>query len=191
MQTAFEPNLSYDYSAQDLESWGTLYILDIGNPIGYHYCNWKPLLNGYIRIIPGNSLVVQWLGLCVFTAECAGSIPGWGTKIPQAMQHGQKKKKEESQCYHQPSQGSSPTHPEWRPKVCTPTHVLDFLSARPGAVRTSCTPCSRPLTPTPAASRLPSQQITEPVKANRNLGDHLRSHKAVQLVERALWSPRG
>ena len=27
----------------------------------------------------------QWLGLCAFTAEGAGSIPGWGTKIPQAM----------------------------------------------------------------------------------------------------------
>ena len=28
-----------------------------------------------------------------FTAEGPGSIPGWGTKIPQAMQYGQKKKK--------------------------------------------------------------------------------------------------
>ena len=35
----------------------------------------------------GNSLVVQWLGLCTFTAKGLGSIPGWGTKIPQ---HGQK-----------------------------------------------------------------------------------------------------
>ena len=25
----------------------------------------------------GNSLAVQWLGLCAFTAEGAGSIPGW------------------------------------------------------------------------------------------------------------------
>ena len=33
----------------------------------------------------GNSLVVQWLGLHTFTAEGAGSIPGWGTKIPQAV----------------------------------------------------------------------------------------------------------
>ena len=40
----------------------------------------------------GNSLAVQWLGLCVFTAEAAGSIPGEGTKIPQAVWHGQKKK---------------------------------------------------------------------------------------------------
>ena len=32
-----------------------------------------------------NSLVVQRLGLCAFTAEGTGSIPGQGTKIPQAM----------------------------------------------------------------------------------------------------------
>ena len=41
----------------------------------------------------GNSLVVQWLGLGTFTAEGPGSIPGWGNKIPQAMQRGKKKKK--------------------------------------------------------------------------------------------------
>ena len=32
----------------------------------------------------GSSLVVQWLGLCAFTALGPGSIPGQGTKIPQA-----------------------------------------------------------------------------------------------------------
>ena len=31
---------------------------------------------------PGNFLVVQWLGLCAFTVEDPGSIPGWGTKDP-------------------------------------------------------------------------------------------------------------
>ena len=36
-------------------------------------------------MIPGNSLAVQWLGLCG-----PGSIPGQGSKIPQAMLHGQK-----------------------------------------------------------------------------------------------------
>ena len=36
-------------------------------------------------VFKGNSLVVQWLGL-----EGLGLIPGWGTKIPQASQHGQK-----------------------------------------------------------------------------------------------------
>ena len=32
----------------------------------------------------GNSLAVQWLGLCTLTAEGPVSIPGQGTKIPQA-----------------------------------------------------------------------------------------------------------
>ena len=40
----------------------------------------------------GNSLVVQKLGLHVLTAEGLGSIPGQGTKIPQAV--GKKKKGE-------------------------------------------------------------------------------------------------
>ena len=30
--------------------------------------------------------MVQWLGFCAFTAEGLGSIPSWGTKIPQARQ---------------------------------------------------------------------------------------------------------
>ena len=41
----------------------------------------------------GNSLAVQWLGLHAFTAEGPGSISGQGTKIPQAVQQGKKKKK--------------------------------------------------------------------------------------------------
>ena len=32
----------------------------------------------------GNSLVVKWLGLQASIARGMGSIPGWGTKIPQA-----------------------------------------------------------------------------------------------------------
>ena len=39
-----------------------------------------------------SSLVVQWLGLCTFTAEVLGSISGWRTKIPQAMWPDQKKR---------------------------------------------------------------------------------------------------
>ena len=31
----------------------------------------------------GNSLAVQWLGLQALTAEGPGSIPGWGSRIPQ------------------------------------------------------------------------------------------------------------
>ena len=38
----------------------------------------------------GNSLVVQWLGLCSSTAKGPASVPDWGTKIPQAKWHGQK-----------------------------------------------------------------------------------------------------
>ena len=46
-----------------------------------------------VELSAGNSLVVQWLGFCAFIAEGAGSIPGWGTKIPQGVQCGPKKKK--------------------------------------------------------------------------------------------------
>ena len=40
----------------------------------------------------GNSLVGQWLGLHASTARGPGLIPGWGTKILQAVWCGQKKK---------------------------------------------------------------------------------------------------
>ena len=52
------------------------------------------LLIVMLRLLsPVNSLAVQWVGLLAFTAEGAGSILGWGTKIPQAAQCNQKKKK--------------------------------------------------------------------------------------------------
>ena len=44
--------------------------------------------------------MVQWLELHAFTAEGLGSIPGQGTKIPQAMQYGQKKKRVRSFLYN-------------------------------------------------------------------------------------------
>ena len=51
-------------------------------------------LKGIMKIMHvGNSLAVQWLGLPAFTAVGPGSIPGQGTKIPQAMRRGQKEKK--------------------------------------------------------------------------------------------------
>ena len=40
--------------------------------------------------IYGNSLAVQWLGLHASTAKGTGSIPGQGTKIPQAVWCSQK-----------------------------------------------------------------------------------------------------
>ena len=45
------------------------------------------------KFLVGNSLVVQGLGLCTFTAQGTGSILGWETKIPQVVQCSQKKKK--------------------------------------------------------------------------------------------------
>ena len=39
-----------------------------------------------LNSILGNSLVVHWLGLWVFTVEDMGSTPSQGTKIMQAMQ---------------------------------------------------------------------------------------------------------
>ena len=43
-----------------------------------------------------NSLAVQRLGLCAFTGEGTGSIPGWVTKILQAAEPDKKKKKTEA-----------------------------------------------------------------------------------------------
>ena len=47
-----------------------------------------------LKVQRGTCLVVQWLGLHALTAECLNSIPGRGTKIPQAARCGQKKKEE-------------------------------------------------------------------------------------------------
>ena len=38
----------------------------------------------------GNSLVVHWLRLHASSMGALGLIPGWETKIPHAMWHGQK-----------------------------------------------------------------------------------------------------
>ena len=43
------------------------------------------------ELIQGNFLAVQWLGLRAFTAKGPSSIPGHGSKIPQATWSGQKK----------------------------------------------------------------------------------------------------
>ena len=45
----------------------------------------------------GTSLVVQWLRLCIRSANAGGvgSIPDQGTRISHALQHGQKIKKRE------------------------------------------------------------------------------------------------
>ena len=36
-----------------------------------------------IKLIPGTSLVIQWLRLCAFNVGGMGSIPGQGTTIPR------------------------------------------------------------------------------------------------------------
>ena len=46
------------------------------------------IMNGAL----GNSLAVQWLELCTFTAKGLSSIPGQGTKILQAVWCSFKKK---------------------------------------------------------------------------------------------------
>ena len=44
-----------------------------------------------LNITEGSPLAVQWLELHAATANCAGSIPGWETKILQVSWHGQRK----------------------------------------------------------------------------------------------------
>ena len=50
-------------------------------------------VNVQVKELHENSLVVQCLEFHVLTVECRGSIPAWETKIPQAMQCSQKKRK--------------------------------------------------------------------------------------------------
>ena len=45
--------------------------------------------------LTGNSLAVQWLGLCTSTVGSPGSIPSQRTKVPQDTGHSKKKKKKE------------------------------------------------------------------------------------------------
>ena len=44
------------------------------------------------EMTPGDSMVVQCLGLCASATGGLGSIPGQGSKIPHATQWGKKKK---------------------------------------------------------------------------------------------------
>ena len=46
-----------------------------------------------MEYLGGTSLVVQWLGLHALTAKGLCTIPGQGTKIPQAAWCSQKEKK--------------------------------------------------------------------------------------------------
>ena len=48
--------------------------------------NYIAILYLTIKFMYGTSLVVQWLKLHIFNAGEPGLIPGWGIKIPYAMQ---------------------------------------------------------------------------------------------------------
>ena len=61
--------------------WPLLSIVNILNATELFTLKWSIL---------GTSLAVQWLRLHASTAGGMGSIPGGGTKIPQATGHGQK-----------------------------------------------------------------------------------------------------
>ena len=52
-----------------------------------------------LKVPPGNSLAVQWLGLRASTTRGTGSILGGETKIPRAVQSGKKKKSKEIKSY--------------------------------------------------------------------------------------------
>ena len=55
-------------------------------------CSRREPESGPLKGRVGNSLAVQWIGLRAFTAKGLSSIPGWGTKIPQAAQRSKKKR---------------------------------------------------------------------------------------------------
>ena len=66
-----------------------------------------------------NSVVVQWLGPCASTAGGMGSIPGQGTKIPQAAWCGQRKKKRRKEISFQSPSLNSPSVDEGIPRAVT------------------------------------------------------------------------
>ena len=55
--------------------------------------SWNRNVSAMMKKSAGNSLAVQCLELRTLTAKGPGSIPGRGTKIPQAVGCGQKEKK--------------------------------------------------------------------------------------------------
>ena len=74
-------------------TWVDWWCFPYNNSLGYgfvkfsvsvFYFTTKCVCGVGVGGIPLRSLAVQWLGLGDFTAQGLGSIPGWGTKIPQA-----------------------------------------------------------------------------------------------------------
>ena len=91
----------------------------------------------------GSSLVVQWLGLCALTAEGPGSIPGQGTKIPQAAWHSQKKKKEmRSKTYNYQTDHKYIKAFPWDTPLCPPSiyrTLLQVESSKRISSKSRCT----------------------------------------------------
>ena len=75
-----------------------------------------------------NSLLVQWLGLCTFTAKGLGSIPGQGPNIPQAMFCGQKKKKKPTKIQKQKTGLDLAASSLLLPKPAPPTVMLVLVN---------------------------------------------------------------
>ena len=79
---------SCDYKRWHLLKYTTYIKYSRLNPTGVRPHCWKKKTENNFK---GNSLAVQWLGLHAFTTADRGSVPDWGTKIPQALQCGQNK----------------------------------------------------------------------------------------------------
>ena len=58
-------------------------LLSMGSHrVGHNWSDLAAAAAAELELNWGTSLVVQWLGLQVFTAKGVGLIPGQGTKIP-------------------------------------------------------------------------------------------------------------
>ena len=68
--------------------WNFIYICNTC----YYLLQWSTHSSCIKNMCWGNTLVIQWLGLCAFTAEGPDSVPGLGTKISQDAKQKKKKK---------------------------------------------------------------------------------------------------
>ena len=64
--------------------------------------------------------VVQWLGPRTSTARDMGFIPGWGTKIPYAVWHGQKERKQGLKVTLEANSFEAPTESKAIQLITTP-----------------------------------------------------------------------
>ena len=108
-------------------NWSLSWVMISKEPFSRH-THWESL-KPLKMLRGGNSLAVQGLGFCVFTARDTGSVPVWGTQISQALQHGppttthvQKKKKKRVPRGHRPADGASQDSPSM--VVCSQTGSL-------------------------------------------------------------------